>query len=713
MKQVIFKKGAALVVDVEPPQLQSKTILVELRASCISPGTEMTSLNSSGKSLIEKAKTHPDKLKQALERMKTEGMLSVVHKVLDKQSKEVSSGYSAAGVVMDVAADVQGFHKGMRVAVAGTGFANHAGYTVVPQNLAMPVPKNVNFNEASTCALGGIALQGVRRTEVALGEINAVIGCGAIGLLTVQLLKAAGCTVVAIDLDDRRLQLAKKLGADAIFNASQESLVDLVVHFADGYGVDKVIITAATQSNAVLSQAFRICRAKGRVVLVGVIGSEFNRNEMYKKELDFVISTSYGPGRYDEQYERFGHDYPYAYVRWTEKRNMETYLKCIADGSVQLDDLIEETFPINEASQAYATLKNNRLLLVTLEYPAVIDGYAPEPVYSVPLKEYKNWSLPEEGIIRVGLAGAGNFMQGMHIPNLKRLTNKYKVGGVCSLTGLSARQAAKSFNGCNAMTEYDELLNSNIDMVLIGTRHNTHAELAIRAMKKGKAVLVEKPMCITRDEYKNLCTVVEKTGAPFMVGYNRRFSPFAIRIQEQVQNRVNPLILQYTMNAGYIPYSSWIHTNEGGGRIIGEACHLFDLFRFLVGSPAVSVSVNAISPKTGSIRPDDNAVITLKYEDGSVATLLYTAIGSKRAEKENLKVFCDEALFELYDYKQMKSYGASADLSLKKQDKGHLRELEVFAKYIADGKRFPIPWEELKETWEITRQVADYACTER
>jgi len=711
MKQVVFKKGAALVVDVETPPLHQGTILVELRSSCISPGTEMTSLISSGKSLIEKAKAHPDKLKRSIKRMKTEGVFSVVQQALDNQSKEKPCGYSASGLVLDVAADVQGFHKGMRVAVAGAGYANHAEFAVVPVNLAIPIPDNVSFKEASTCALGGIALQGVRRAETSLGEIIAVFGCGPIGLLTIQLLKATGCMVVAIDLDTRRLELAKKLGADAVFNAAQENLTDSVVHYADGYGVDRVIITAATQSNAVLSQSFRVCRKKGRVVLVGVIGPEFNRNDMYAKELDFVVSTSYGPGRYDEQYERFGHDYPYAYVRWTEKRNMEAYLKCIASGAVRLEDIIEESFPIDEASQAYARLRDRKLLLVTLDYPVAFEKPVADTMPEVSIKQ-QDWSSPKGKVIRLGLVGAGNFMQGTHIPNLKRLMHQYQVVGVCNLSGLSARQAAKHFASCKATARYDELLQSDIDMVLIGTRHNTHAEFAIRALEANKAVFVEKPMCITRDEYKDLCAAVEKTSAPFMVGYNRRFSPFAAKIQGRVRDRINPLIMQYTMNAGYIPYSAWVHNPEGGGRIVGEACHIFDLFRFLVGSPAISVSVEALTPKTASVRPDDNAVITVKYEDGSVGTLLYTSIGTRNAEKETMKVFCDEQLFELHDYKKLKTYGAFAGLSLKKQDKGHFRELQVFAECIVNSERFPIPWEELKETWEITRQVADCVHTE-
>ena len=711
MKQVIFKKGAAKVVNVEPSPLMDGTILVELRVSCISPGTEVSSLNSSGKTLIEKAKMHPDKLKRSLERMKTEGILSVVQKAKENQNKEIPSGYSAAGIVLDVADNVNGFQKGMRVAVAGAGYANHAEFSVVPFNLAVPIPENVSFEEASTCAIGGIAMQGVRRAETSLGEIVAVIGCGIIGLLTVQLLKASGCRIVAIDLDDRRLELSKQMGADRVFNAKQENLTEAVVHYADGYGVDKAIITAATESNSVLSQAFGICRKKGRVVLVGVIGPQFNRTEMYVKELDFVISTSYGPGRYDEQYERFGHDYPYAYVRWTEKRNLEAYLNCIASGSVRLNEIIKKTFSIRDASMAFSALREKRLLLAMLEYPSITEPVPIEKANEFSL-EPREWQPPENGVIRVGIIGAGSFIQRMHIPNLKRLKDHFKVICICNRSGLSARQAAKHFSNCRVTTQLDELLASGIDMVMIGTRHNTHADISKKVLEAGKAVFIEKPMCITRDEYEELCATVEKNGAPFMVGYNRRFSPFALRIQAKIKNRINPLIMQYTMNAGYIPSSAWVHTPEGGGRIIGEACHILDLFRFMAGSPVVSVSLDVLKPRTASVRRDDNIVVTVKYEDGSLGTLLYSGIGSVKASKETMKVFCDEQLFELDDYKKLKAYGSSADLTLKKQDKGHLHELKIFAEHIQKGARFPIPWEELKETWEITRQIADYVRLE-
>jgi threonine dehydrogenase-like Zn-dependent dehydrogenase len=571
----------------------------------------MANLASSGKSLLRKAKEHPDKVRRALERMKAEGITPVIQQARSKHDKELVVGYSAAGVVLDVAPDVKDFKKGMRVAIFGTGYASHAEYAAVPVNLATVVPDAVNFQEASTCAMGGIALQGVRRAQVELGDMVAVIGCGPLGLLTVQLLKAAGCRVIATDLNENRLSLVSKLGADFIVHAGEEGLVERVAHFCGGYGADKVIITASTQSNVVLSQAFGMCRKKGRVVLVGVVGPEFSRADMYSKELDFVISTSYGPGRYDERYERFGMDYPYAYVRWTEKRNIEAYLKFIAAESVKLDSILTGSFNLQNVTAAYESLKNENTILVTFDLETEEIKGPLEEISPPVVAALEGWSRPADGILRVGIAGAGSFIQGMHIPNLNALNRYYRITAICNQTGPSARNVARQFDSCTAMTDYDELLHSDIDLVLIGTRHNLHADLGIRALEAGKAVFVEKPMCITWKEYERLREVIQQTDAPFMVGYNRRFSPFVREVRGIITNRINPVIIQYTMNAGYVPYDAWVHTQEGGGRIVGEACHIIDLFRYLVGHSAQSLTVDSITPQTDSVKPDDNTVITL------------------------------------------------------------------------------------------------------
>jgi predicted dehydrogenase/threonine dehydrogenase-like Zn-dependent dehydrogenase len=707
MKQVVFKGGHAACVEVPAPQLTQGQLRVDVRASSISPGTEMAGLSASGMSLWQKALANPEKLMRALDRMKTEGIASVLNRAQDAQESEGLCGYSAAGVVAAVGAGVSGFAEGMGVAVAGAGYANHASCVSVPVNLAMRIPEGVSFEDASTCALGGIAMQGIRRAEPTLGEYIAVVGCGVLGLLTVQMLRAAGCRVLAVDLNPARLELAGTMGAELLLNSAEDNAVSKVMHFCNGHGADRVILTVATNSNEPLSQAFRMCRRKGRVVLVGTVGSEFKREDMYAKELDFVISTSYGPGRYDEQYERLGRDYPYGYVRWTEKRNMEAYLELIARGSVKLDGILAGSFPVTEAARAYEALASpDRPLLVTLTYPK--EEPAPPVAAAGSAPGHKKWSAPASGVLRVGLIGAGSFVRGMHVPNLLVLNERYRVAAVCDQSGTAARQVAGKLPGCLAMTDYDALLAAGIDMVLIGTRHDSHADLSLRALQAGKAVFVEKPMCITAGEFARLSDVIHATNAPYMVGYNRRFAPPIQKIRPFLERRVNPLMIRYLVNGGHIPYDSWVHTEEGGGRIVGEACHILDLFRSLTGAAVESIDVEGIRPRTASVRSSDNAVITVKYADGSVCTLLYTALGNSKARKERMEVFVDEQVFVVEDYARLEAFGAPCAWASRQPDKGHRAELEFFSGQVLAGIRFPIPMVELEETWRVTRQAADY-----
>lgn len=704
MKQVVFQSGQPLIIDIPSPQLKKGMILVDVHASCISTGTEIAGLDSSGKSLIQKAKENPKKLKSAFIRMKSEGVFSVLKKAQDKLADERLAGYSAAGVVQSLGDNVSGFSPGMRVAIAGAGYANHAELAAVPVNLAIQIPDQVTFEEASTCALGGIALQGIRRAEISIGDYVVVFGCGVLGLLTIQMLRAAGANVIGIDLRDDRLDLARELGASLTLNVLHDNIVRKVIHATDGHGADRVILTVATDSPDPIQQAFEMSRRKGRVVLVGVAGMQLDRKSMYRKELDFVISTSYGPGRYDREYEEKGIDYPYAYVRWTEQRNMTAYLNMIANKSVRLSRIIGKSFPVEKAEAAYQSLKEeDRPLLVLLSYSPQ------EDVEKAVQANSGSWTGLEKGILKTGLVGVGSFVQGMHIPNLNSLVDQYIVKSVCDMNGVTVRKAARLLaeNDILIETDYNSFLNSDIQAVLIGTRHNTHASLAIKAMNAGKAVFVEKPMCISREEFRQIKEVLNKTNTPFMVGYNRRFAPPIQKIREITDKRINPIMIQYTMNGGYVPYDAWVQTEEGGGRIIGEACHIFDLFRSITGSEAISVSIDGIQPNTDSVHSSDNVIVTIKYADGSVCSLLYTGLGNKNAPKEQMKVFCDEQLLVLNDYKQLIGYGVNCKWESKKPEKGHLEELEYFYHQIIDGNRFPIPLEQLEETWLISRQVAD------
>ncbi|MCC7299625.1 MAG: bi-domain-containing oxidoreductase [Verrucomicrobia bacterium] len=702
MKQILVKSGKVFTAELPAPQLQAATVKVAVSFSCISPGTEIMGIVSSAKKpLIHQIIEKPGRIIKALEKAVSQGIPSVYRQAQGADAEARPTGYSAAGVVTEADESCPEFIKGERVAVAGTGYAGHAEEVVVPRNLVMKVPEGVSLEEASTVALGGVALQGVRRADVRLGETVGVIGCGVLGLLTVQMLRAAGCRVVALDIDDKRLQIAGKLGADMCFNSRSEDMIKKVFHFSDGYGLDSVIITAATSSNEPLSQAFRISKQKGRVVLVGVVAGEFDRNEMYAKELDFLISTSYGPGRYDEDYERFGKDYPYGYVRWTEKRNMQAYLEMLARKAVRLDDILNGCYPVEQAESAFASLQTEpKPLLVTIRYAEPTtrpEGKSPEQIASA-------WNAPAGPAVRIGLIGAGVFVKAMHLPNIIRCAQEYRITRVADQSAPTARGVAEKILGCQFETDASAVINSDeVDAVLIGTRHNTHAVLAGQALYAGKAVLVEKPMCLTIEEYKQLCLAVQETQAPFMVGYNRRFSHHIRFLRKQVESRLNPLMIHYTMNAGYLPYTHWTQTAEGGGRILGEVCHILDVFRYLTGSPACSLAVEALSPQTGTVRSSDNIIATVKYQDGSVCSLLYTAIGDATLSKEKLELFCDQKAYLMDDYKEVN--GAAKFVS-KAQDKGHLEEIRQLHAAILKNERFPIPWEELCETWELSYRIS-------
>lgn len=711
MNQIVIKKGGPVVVNVPTPNAIPGFILVQIKASCVSPGTEMAGMAASGKSLLKRVLDQPDKLKMAWDQMRTQGVGAVLNKAQQAMDKELLAGYSAAGEVLDVGAGVEGFQKGMRVAVAGAGHANHAEIVAVPKNLVMPMPSAIDFAQASTVALGGIAMQGVRRAGISLGERVAVIGCGAIGMLAIQMLKAAGCRVIVTDLDDSRLAMAKDLGAEVAVNPASENLVKYSNHWSEGRGVDAALVFAATSSSEPVSQAFQMCRRKGRVVLVGVAGNEYKRADMYQKELDFVISTSYGPGRYDDNYELRGEDYPYGYVRWTENRNMASYLSLIASGQVNVDPLIGVKESLENAPAAYAKLKSpERPMLAVLECVAEKGAEFTEDKTAHTIAA--EWSKPEQDKpLQMALVGAGSFVQAMHVPILKNMGDKVNVPWSCARTGASARTSAALLQGCKETVDYDQVLaDPAVHTVLIGTRHNTHADLTVRALNAGKGVFVEKPMCLTAEEFSEVKMAVEQSKAPFMVGYNRRFSPFAKKMKSAVEGRVHPLMIHYTMNAGYIPADHWTQTEEGGGRLMGEACHIVDLFCSLVGHPVVSISCHPLRSSNAAALPTDNFSLTLDYEDGSVATLLYTALGNKGLSKESMQLFVDEKVFVNDDYLSLQVHGLpKMSATLKSQDKGHADELAAFCHAAKAGERFPIPWNELEETWEVCYK-ADQLC---
>jgi predicted dehydrogenase/threonine dehydrogenase-like Zn-dependent dehydrogenase len=567
------------------------------------------------------------------------------------------------------------------VACAGAGKANHAELVVVPHNLVTSVPAGLSLQAAASVALGSIAMQGVRRSQAQLGEIIAVIGLGLVGQLTVQLLRAAGCKVIGFDLEPARAQLARSLGAQHAYAVQETDMLTTIRNLTMEHGVDATLIAAsAPGTNTIAQQAMEITRKKGRVVVVGDVGLGLERSPLYQKELDLLISSSYGPGRYDPNYEERGLDYPLAYVRWTAGRNMALYLQLLAEGVVKFEPLISAIYDIDHAAEAYQAIQSNDLrpLAVLLRYPeqAQEDKQSPQ-VWLKSQDAGKNK-------IRVAIVGAGKFAQGTHLPNLGQLSDLYRLHAVVSRNGLNARQVAERYAAAYATTDYQHVLEDpNVDMVMICTRHHLHARQAIAAAKAGKAVFVEKPMALNPAELDELVGVLQETKAPFLVGFNRRYAPAAQRLKEVITRRNTPLMILYRVNAGYLPADHWTHGEEGGGRIVGEGCHWFDLFNYWTGSQPMTISADAIQPKVEHLQSTDNVVTTVTYADGSVCTLFYTALGHPSVSKECAEIYCDQTIWTLDDFMSLSAHGSPAQgWQSAAQDKGHLQMLRTFASQI-------------------------------
>ena len=707
MKQVLIKQGQVVVEDIPAPLVEPGTLLVRVKFSSISAGTEMSGLKSASQPLWKRALKNPKAVKSAMEMAATRGLTHTRNVIQGKLAEGNPTGYSASGIVLEVGDGVEDIKPGDRVACAGAQCSHHAEIIRVPRNLAVTLPKDLSLPIASTVTLGAIALQGVRRAQPTLGETFAVIGLGILGQLTAQMLRANGCRVIGADLDSSRIELAKSLGMDSHLPNEADNNIDHILRLTDSEGVDGVIITAASPSDEVISNSFRMCRKKGRVVVVGDVGLNLKREDIFPKELDFFISTSYGPGRYDPQYEEKGLDYPIGYVRWTENRNMAEYLNLISKGKIDVEPLIHSSFEISQAATAYETLKDKeKPMIVLLSYPESKEDTKPNRVIPNP-----SAMASKPDIINIALAGAGGFVKGMHIPNLQALSRYYQIHAVSSRTGSNASNTAKQVGAQYSTTDYQEILNDKaVDAVLIGTRHNQHASMVIQALQAGKHVLVEKPLTLTRNELETIRSFYENhQQAPVLLtGFNRRFSPFAQRAKELIGNRTNPIIINYRMNAGHIPLDHWVHTEEGGGRNLGEACHIYDLFTFFTNSKVTSVQCQSLTPKTDHYSSRDNFVATLGFEDGSVATLTYTALGSNKFPKEQMEIFSDGKVLMLDDYKQLRIHGSNAkEVTSKLTDKGHKHELEAFAETLEKGGEWPIPlWQQLQAT-EIALNVED------
>ena len=699
MKQVFIRKGKIVIEEVPIPMISEDEMLVEVYYSCISAGTEIANVDSSGRPLIKKVMERPQDVKRTIESMKKEGLIRTIGKVVNKIEARHTTGYSASGIIVNVGSNIKNFKSSDKVACSGIDIANHAEFIAVPGNLAVKVPGSLSLKEASTVALGSVAMHGVRRCSPEIGEIVLVIGLGIVGQLTVQMLKLHGCFVIGTDIDKERIKRAVKNGLDRGFNAEDPDLTEEVIKNTNGYGADSVIITASSKDIDIINRAIKMIRRKGRIVIVGNVVLNMDRDDFYEKELDLLMSTSYGPGRYDDKYEKKGFDYPYAYVRWTENRNMQEYLNLLSKGKINAGALIDDTYSIDDAPAAYDMLKARRSLIAILEYKK---DKIPEK--KIILKDYK----PEHEKINVGIIGAGSFIKGAHLPNLKKLSHIFKINAICSKTGINADSLARQYNAKYSTTDYKLILNDkDIDLILIGTRHNLHSKIASEAINAGKAVFLEKPMALNRKELLSLIKALEKKKTPFMVGFNRRFSPFIEKIKSYTDRRINPMVIGYRVNAGYLPKEHWVHNEEGGGRNIGEACHFYDLFNFFTNSIVNSISAVSIDPATPQYGYNDNFVVTIKYEDGSICNLIYTALGIEHAPKEQMEVYFDGKVIFLDDYKELSFFGVRGrNIKSNIQKKGQFEELFKFGCSLKDeGTDQVIPIWQLIQATEISFEV--------
>ena len=675
MKQVLLdlQSGSIQVEDVPVPAVK-RGVVVRNAYSLISAGTESSLINLAGQSLIGKAKARPDDVKKVIQKIGTDGPLPAYRQAMSRLSKPEPLGYSCAGTVVKTGTD--DFEVGDRVACAGAGYAVHAEYVSVPKNLCVKVPDGVGFREAAFTTVGSIAMHGVRNARVTVGESVAVIGLGLIGLLVVQVLKAAGCRVIGIDIDREKLSLATSLGADVVSN--YDGLTGRMKAFSP-FGADAVIITAATRSSAPIEAAGRLVRDQGRVVVVGNVGMNVPRDIFYEKEAEVLVSRSYGPGRYDRNYEERGIDYP-IYVRWTERRNMEAFLELVRQKRIDLDPLITHTFALDDAPEAYNLINTGkeRYIGVLLQYSPNGTG-ASGTVTHLPGSGKRKRSA---GIRTIGCIGAGVHALSSLYPHLPGLP--VNLAGLATATGLSAHSVAKKYGFSYCTTDYQKILDDpDVDAVMIATRNDLHAPMAIDALHAGKDVFVEKPLATDIDGLRKVVEAWNESGQRLMVGFNRRYSPLAQRMKEFFGNRSTPVVLHYRVNAGQIPPDHWVHDDEqGGGMLISECCHFIDFMQFITGARPIQVYARAIEP-TGTLQKYDNFQATLTFDDGSLGTVTYTTLGDPSYPKETVEVFCDNAVGRITDFRDLelrRGGKASRERRWLAQDKGFAGELLAFAK---------------------------------
>jgi len=697
MKQVLQNAsgGEVTVVDVPSPQLLPGCVLVRIAASLVSAGTERASSEFASKNLLQKAQARPDLVRDVIGKVRRDGLFATIQAVRTRLDQPTALGYSSSGTVIAVAEGLTDIAVGDRIACAGANHAVHAEIACVPRLLVAKIPdiSEVSFEEAAFTTVGTIALHGIRLAEVKLGDTVAVIGLGLLGQLSVQMLKAAGCHVLGMDIAADRAELALHLGANVVATTSSQ-FRDICQQHTRGYGADSVLITAETPSSEPVNVAGQVARDRAIVVAIGAVGMEVDRRIYYEKELDFRISRSYGPGRYDAVYEQKGRDYPIGHVRWTETRNMEAFLRLLADGKLDVRSLITHRFSIDRASTAYDLItgkSQEKFLGVVFEYP---ENSAVAPRIELASMQSSSQSPPAQDLVQVGLLGAGAFATGVLLPAIQQHADT-KLVGACSATGAHSRHAADKFRFRYCTTDERELIrDANINTLVIATRHNLHAAQVLSGLAAGKHIFCEKPLCLKEEELADIVRAYESNGqrTRLLVGFNRRFAPMAQQLKTFIGEIHEPLAMQYRVNAGYIAPDHWLNDPEvGGGRLLGDVCHFIDFLSFLAGSLPIEVETNDLA--SGGQYSGDNVIVSLRFANGSHGSISYFANGDKSFSKERVEVFGGGAVGVLEDFRRLELVRAGKRKvihSRMRQDKGHRAEWASFASSIGSGQASPI-----------------------
>lgn len=710
MQQIVqqLRGGDTLLVHVAAPRVKTGHLVIQTTRSLISAGTERMLVEFGRAGYLAKARQQPEKVRQVLDKVRTDGLGATVQSVTAKLDQPMPMGYCNVGRVLEVGDGVEGFRPGDRVVSNG----NHAEVVMVPKHLAATIPDGVTDDEACFTVVGAIALQGIRLINPTLGETIAVFGLGLIGLLAVQILKAHGARVIGFDFDGDRVDLARRFGVEAENLVLGTDPVEAARAFTGELGVDGVLVTAATKSHELMHQAAQMCRQRGRIVLTGVTGLNLARSDFYEKELTFQVSCSYGPGRYDPRYEEMGQDYPVGFVRWTEQRNFEAVLGLMREKRLSTAELISQRVPMANAKAAYDAVAGKSVIGVMLTYP---DAQTPEARQTLTAQVVRHHPPRDRCDTAVcGLIGAGNFAQQKVFPALVKVGARLK--WVATSTGLSGSTAARKFGIEESTTDVHRVLDDpEVNAVVIATRHNSHASLVIESIEAGKSVFVEKPLCLTAGELQQITQAIRKADERgpnrpiLMVGYNRRFASLVTLLRSRLGSRKRPLAMTFTCNAGAVPPDHWVQDPAiGGGRIIGEACHFIDLLHFLAGESAITqVAAMRLGPADAA-NPGDTVSITLQFADGSLGHVNYFANGARSYPKERLSVFGEGRVLHMDNFRRLHGYGHhGANKKSWTQDKGHAAGFRAFVAAVRSGAPSPIPWESIANTTKATFAVLE------